>query len=203
MSIEQIVNQLIENRLTNVHTAIPGEILSYDKATRKASVKPLINREFKDNTILEYPVITNCPVVFPGTAQGVLHFDLTNGDGCLIVFSERSLDKWLSSGGVVNPNNRRLHDLSDGVIIPGLYSFNNVAAGESGVVLKNDQIKLKLENNKAALGNSSAELLDLFEQTLTALEVATTLTSIGAQPLVNVATFTSIKTLLAEIKGSL
>lgn len=203
MSLEKIVYQMIENRLADLHTAIPGRIETYDKATQKASVKPLLKREYKDGQADEYPVITAVPVVFPGTSNGILHFDLIKGDGCLLIFSERSIDKWLSSGDVVSPNSRRKHDLSDAIAIPGLYSFNKAGRGESGVVLKNGTAKLKLRNNLVALGNDQNELVDLFEQLLTAIENMTILTSLGPQKAINLATFTAIKTAIGTIKGEL
>ena len=215
MSIEKITEQVIENRLANLHTCIPGHFESYDAATQKASVKPLLKREFKDGESLEYPVINAVPVVWPGTKEGILSFPINKGDGCLLIFSERSIDSWLSSGGIVSPGDRRKHSLSDAIAIPGLFAFNEAGlADSSDFVLKFKQSELRLANNndvklnggtsgKVAIGNATAELLDLFEQTLTGLENAQTLTSLGPQPLINLATFTAIKALLSNIKGTL
>lgn len=112
--------------LDDIHTAIPGLITAYDYITKKASVKPTIKKVFDNGQSLEMPVITNVPVIFPGTSKGVLHFEITPGsDGCLIVFSERSLENWLSNDSttVSDPGDPRQMDLSDAICIPGLFSL--------------------------------------------------------------------------------
>jgi hypothetical protein len=48
---------------------------------------------------------------------------LTRGDYVLLVFCERSIDAWLSIGGIVDPDDYRKFDLSDAVAIPGLFPF--------------------------------------------------------------------------------
>jgi phage gp45-like len=73
--------------------------------------------------------------------------------------------------------------------------FELVAAGD---------IKLNAgTSGKIAIGNSSAELLDICNQLLTALETTVVATALGPQPLSSVATITAIKTLLGLIKGTL
>jgi hypothetical protein len=41
-----------------------------------------------------------------------------------LVFSDRSLDRWLNAGGVVDPGTYRMHDLSDAIAIPGLHPWS-------------------------------------------------------------------------------
>lgn len=67
-------------------------------------------------------------------------------------------------------------------------------------------VKVKLEaSGKVAIGTSSQELLDLVEQTLTALEQSTVPTQLGPQQLSKVTdgTVTTIKTNLGTIKGTI
>lgn len=65
--------------------------------------------------------------------------------------------------------------------------------------------KLKISNSKVALGSAAAELLDLFDQTLTAIQALTHIGNLGVptSPPLNLATFTLIQTLLQSIKGTL
>lgn len=206
MSLPNVIKMAIENRLAGVHVSLPAKIESYDPATQKANIKPLIKREYQDGTKESLPVINNVPVIWPGMTTGILSFPVKAGDTVLAVFSERSLDVWLSKGGEVEPNDRRKHDISDAIAIPGLFSFADVPglADPSSAIFKFGDAQLSLnKDGKLALGNQAAELLDLFEQTLAAIEAMTTATSIGPQPPLNVAQFTAIKTTLANLKGSL
>lgn len=205
-TLADAVNQAIENRLSTVHTALPGEICCYDASTQLANVKPLIMRRYPDGTVEDLPIVNNVPVIFPAGGGGVLSFPVKQGDTVLLIFCEKSLDVWLSKGGNVDPLDRRKFDLSDGFAIPGLFSSNNAGLADSNNVVLQSSGGAKLNLNadgKLALGNTAAELLDLFEQTLTGLEAALTSTSIGLQPLVNKATFTAIKSALSNLKGAL
>lgn len=206
MSLPDIIKAALENKLAGVHVALPARIEKYDAAKQQANVKPLIKYEYQDGTADSLPVINNVPIVWPGSTKGVLSFPITAGDTVLLVFSERSLDVWKSKGGEVEPLDRRKHDISDAIAIPGLFSFANVPgkADSSSAVFSFGSAKLALNNNnKVAFGNSQAELLDLIDQLLEGIELMTIATSIGPQPPINKATFTAIRTNLAKIKGTL
>lgn len=124
--------------LGQVNTCLPGEINNYDVATSKAEVKPLIKKKFLDGDVLDLPVITNVPVVLPRSARGGLTFPLERGDGCLIVFSQRSMERWLATGVDSEPGDTRKFDLNDAICIPGLFSFQteNIASNNSDIELK-------------------------------------------------------------------
>lgn len=107
-------------------TALPGIIESYDPETCKASVLPSILELAGDGTTMPNKIISNVPVIWPGSSQGSIRFPLDKGDGVLLVFSCRSTDEWRGSGNVVNPADIRTHDLNDCHAIPGLFSFNKV-----------------------------------------------------------------------------
>jgi phage gp45-like len=67
--------------------------------------------------------------------------------------------------------------------------------GTSGAIVKCGA------GGKVMIGNATVELLDLLDQSLSALEVAAV--APGGGPLLNAAAFTAIKTLLASLKGTL
>lgn len=119
-----VIQHVIADALSSVHTAFPAQIEKYDFTTAKADVKPLINAVYPDGSTMELPVIPNVPVVWPRTSLGSISFPLQRGDGCLIVCSERSIDDWLLLGGNNNtPSDPRMFDLNDAIAIPGVYSF--------------------------------------------------------------------------------
>ena len=68
------------------------------------------------------PLLLDCPVVFPHAGGCSLTFPIKPGDECLVVFSCRAIDLWWQQGGVQPPAETRMHDLSDGFVIPGPYS---------------------------------------------------------------------------------
>ena len=63
----ELVNRIKETAqkaAEDIHTAVPGKILSYDPAKGQATVKPTMKFTTKGGNILDYPQITGVPVVF-------------------------------------------------------------------------------------------------------------------------------------------
>jgi len=207
-SIATAVKNAINFNLNGLNTCLPGRIEKYDYTKQKAEVKPLIKKQYKDGTTEALPVIVNVPVVWPRGGGGSLTFPLNSGDGVLLVFSQRSLDTWLSKGGDSAPGDPRKFDLSDAIAIPGLFPFSESGDAEDNTncLLTFSGGKLKIDNTgKVALGNASQELLDLFDQLIDALIVSVTATALGPQLLSKSidTTFAQIKAKLLLIKGSL
>jgi Phage protein Gp138 N-terminal domain len=132
---EDIHDGHITSRLVEVHTALPGIIQSYDSAKQTCTAQPALMRIFTDAGPQPLPVCQDVPVFFPGSC---LTFDVNNGDDCLLCFSERCIDRWFGQGGVQEPGQYRMHDLSDGFAFVG---FNSLPRGmqsiQSGVELRN------------------------------------------------------------------
>ena len=96
-----------------IHTAMPGIIVSYDYTTKKAQIQPAINKSYTNGTVQPMPVLSNVPVIFPFASGASITFPVNDGDYCLIICCERSIDNWLTTGGQVTPNDPRKMDLSD------------------------------------------------------------------------------------------
>jgi hypothetical protein len=73
-----------------------------------------------------YPVLADCPVMFLGGGVSSLRLPVAKGDPCLVLFNDRDLDNWFTSGNQVMPNSGRSHSLSDGLVIVGFRNKANV-----------------------------------------------------------------------------
>ena len=112
----------IEGRLKDLHTCMPGIIVSFDPVTQTASVQPAVKRIFTERGAVNLPVCVDVPVAFPGGGDFFLTFPVKAGDECILLFSERAIDYWHANGGTQLPAEYRLHDLSDGIAQVGLNS---------------------------------------------------------------------------------
>lgn len=121
-SLESALQWRIDGRLKNVHTALPGSILQFNPITQTAQVQPSIRRIFIDQGSVSLPICVDCPVIFPGGGDFFLTFPIKPGDECLLVFSERCIDNWFLQGGIQDPAEYRMHDLSDGFVLVGVNS---------------------------------------------------------------------------------
>ena len=126
------IKEGIEARLKELHTSLPGIVESFDPETQTASIQPAIKRIFKTNdgdkeilTPENLPILINVPVQFPRGGGFSITFPVKKGDECLLVFCERSIDSWYTSGKISEPLSRRFHSLSDATAFVGISSSTN------------------------------------------------------------------------------
>jgi phage baseplate assembly protein V len=154
-SLSEPIQRALDVLSTEIRVCIPGRVEKYDHTIQRAEVKPLINRWYADGQSQEMPVVAGVPVVFPRSGGASLTMPVKSGDGVLLLFSDRSIDKWLKKGGVVTPDDRRKHSLSDCIAIPGLYSFADQSPSEN-----NDDVLLQFDGSNVRLkpgGNAEIE----------------------------------------------
>lgn len=122
--LTEVLEAVLEARLADVHTAIPGKIKSYDAATQTAEVVVQIRAQTpkEDGSLAseEAPVIPNVPVQWPRGGGYALHFPLAAGDFVLLVFSEAAMGHWRETGQLADPGDLRRHSLAYPFAIPGV-----------------------------------------------------------------------------------
>ena len=147
--MRQELTQEIENTVraivNEVHTALPGEIVSFNTSSGTATVKPIGKFMTSSKKVLEYPNISDVPLVFPYCQQaGVgIAFPVFKGDSCLIIVSEVELDEWRS--GAESEGSLRF-DLTNAIAIPGLMNGGG------------DLIAKAKQKNAVVIGSAGAEI---------------------------------------------
>jgi Phage protein Gp138 N-terminal domain len=121
----------IDGALRNARVAMPGIIDSFDAEKQTVSVKPAIKSihapdDGTDPEWKELPLVTDVPIYFPGTADFGLTFPIKQGDECLLVICDRSIDLWHEKGDVQEFDDMRHHHASDAIAFVGLRSKPNV-----------------------------------------------------------------------------
>jgi len=111
---------LINARLLDVNTAIPGIIINY--ADGLASVQPTGKKRYADGDIMDFPVIRNARVCWPSFSGGSagIKGPVTAGDKCLLVFSQQAID---------GSDDRRMFDLQD--VYAVMADLGNTGQGDS------------------------------------------------------------------------
>lgn len=204
-------------QLLNVHTAMPGKIVSYDFSTKKAQIQPMVDKKYTDGTTEPMPVLNNVPVIFPFAGGASITFPVNPGDFCLVICCERSIDNFLANGQQAAPTDPRKFDLSDGVAIMGLLPFNETSPvstnNEFLIAYGGSEIKIDSTGNvtintanKVAIGNATTEVLDVLSQALgfIANPVGVVVPSVPfTGPLADAASAAALQVQLNLIKGTI
>lgn len=142
-----------------MHTAVPGEITAYDAVTGLARVRPKAKFVKPDGSTMDYPEITDVPVVFPQSQHAAIAWPIKKGDGCLIVFAEKALDYWRYGQ---ETDTQLSFDLSSAIAIPGLKPEGNpvmqTACEEDAVVVTAGGVTLKVQESGVTIrGNLTVQ----------------------------------------------
>ena len=123
-----LIMRYMRDVIFGVRTLTPAKVTKVTKDGDKPiflSVQPLLQEtpNIKGAGAMNLPEIDNVPVWMPRTKKCILTLPVEVGDVIALIFSDRSLDNWLSSkdGDVMDHQDTRDHDLSDAVAFPGFY----------------------------------------------------------------------------------
>lgn len=194
--------------------SMPAKVVKVDESQRSVNCKILVQRPFFDEEdarqVESIPVIPGVPLAFPPyftgpISDGTLVFggQMRAATTGLLVFCDRSLDKWLSgTGQEVDPQIDHDHALADAVFFPMIFPFGAVpfALPQDAITIGdasgNDFAALaqKVDNGFSLIynllnglaGNASAALPSVFPGTdafYTALKVALAALSPTAWPI--------------------
>lgn len=159
VQLEEVIVNAITGKVVQLHTAQPGVVLKYDSATQLADVQPALMRKYPDGRLVKLPPIANCPVWHPSTDTTSIHIPLKPGSSCMIVWAERSIDNWTSNGGVVDPQDTRMHHLSDAMVYPGGQSKGKLTVTDPDAIeIKNSTTLVQVKSDSVILKAGSAEI---------------------------------------------
>lgn len=166
----QQVEETARSVVNEIHTALPGEIVSFNPDSGMATVQPNGKYVTPDGTQLAYPTITEVPVTYPYCqSAGVgIAFPVSKGDSCLIIISEVELDEWRS--GAESEASLRF-DLTSAMAIPGLLLGGGdiiskackqnavvIGAGGTEVIVSSDSATIEADGKQLKVSDSGIEI---------------------------------------------
>jgi len=132
-TLQALIREALDSRLLDVHTALPGKVRNYDRATHTAEVEPMIQRATPraDGSTLDekIPPIQNVPVAWPRGGSFYLEFPLASGDEGMLLFSEAAMGMFRETGQLSRPGDLRRHSLSYCAFLP--FQISNYDDGDS------------------------------------------------------------------------
>lgn len=163
----KVIQDAIDSKLYDMKVAMPAKVLKYNHEKGLVDVQPCLKKTYPDGEVLDPAIIYNVPVQMPRSGKAWVHIPIKKGDYVQLHFQDRSIDKWISSGGVLDPEDTRKHDASDAVAVPGLFPSNQPMEIEdpNDLVLRNENIEIKLKaNGKIEITNGGNDLISAIEE---------------------------------------
>lgn len=172
--LTQEIERTVRSMINEVHTALPGKIVSFDVEKGLATVKPIGKFITSNKKVLEYPELSEVPFVFPYSNQAEvgMFFPVKVGDICLIIISEVELDEWRN--GAESEGSLRF-DLTNAIVIPSLLKSDDrlleclsesseksaviIATTDSKVLVSKDNIEIFIGESKLSALKDTIEIL--------------------------------------------
>jgi len=107
-----------------LRTTMPARVVEVDLIKNTVGVQPCLMGQM-DNEPQPYmlPIINDVPIQFYGSGGLWVTFEPKLGSYCVLSVSDRSLESWKKSGGIIDPKLNRHHDITDATAYFGINPF--------------------------------------------------------------------------------
>ena len=172
-TIADVLTAHAEALRSELHTAMPARVKSYDARRQTVDVTPSLGRYipsedggYERETL---PDLFAVPVCFPRSGAYGLTFPISEGDTVLLVFSQFPTHQWQSGGNESESGDLRTHDFGSAIAIPGLYPDSKATphAGDA-LVVYGDKVAIGSHDasHPIALGDNVKRFCDAVMQFL-------------------------------------
>ncbi len=124
-----IVRFILTKWLQKTDDMLPAQVVSYDRATNRATIQPMISIVTTNNTLVQRGVLASIPVLQIGGGGFVISCPLKPGDLGWIKANDRDISLFLKFLQNSSPNTGRLHSFENAMFIPDTM-FKNVVINE-------------------------------------------------------------------------
>lgn len=139
---------------TSMNCINVGIIQSFDASNMTAQVSFAIKKvqsidENGGRVIVERPILVQCPIVVLSGGDSYVSFPISAGDECILLFNDREIDRWWSTGSAQAPQSPRAHDSSDAFALVGVRSLQNIISGyyEDGIRMQSGASKIDVTDS--------------------------------------------------------
>tara|TARA_R110000751_G_scaffold299695_4_gene411059 strand:- start:7153 stop:7857 length:705 start_codon:yes stop_codon:yes gene_type:complete len=156
-SLDDLARELKADIFYSLNCHRIGVIESFNPITQAASIRlvdKILIENYQDKKLLDFPLLIGCPVIIAKGAQGGLTYPINQGDTCLVLFNDRDIDNWITTGNTAVPDSARAHNLSDGIAILGLRNELNAIADYN-----NEETKLNYKESFISLDGNATKLM--------------------------------------------
>ncbi len=189
MQVLQLFKDIIFGQL---YCHLIGRIQTFNPTTQTASIEILFKKAITNTsdigdpvTILDPPLLVECPVMILGNTTANLQLPIKTGDECLVLFIDKDIDNWVENGAPSIPNTLRKHDFADGIALVGLRNQTQSIQGydNDAASLNYKATKIRLKE-KITLQNAVENFKTIMDDFIDVLKGLTTTGGFSLNPAV-------------------
>lgn len=159
--LETVIQTAIDSALKEVHTCLPAVVTEVNSADQLIDAQITIKRKLAGKLVL-LPLLKNVPIRYWRSKTFSITFPIEVGDHVKILISERSIDTWLTQGGIQDPFDIRKFSLSDAFAEPVMYPQTDLIPD-----FDPDNLEIKTNTGSTKIVIKKDEGIDIISPTLT------------------------------------
>jgi len=147
---------------SSIDDMLPAQIVTYDRDTNRATVKPLIAMVTTNGANISRNQLASIPVLNIGGGNFILSFPLLPGDKGWIKANDRDISDFLKTYKESVPNTKRVHNFNNGLFIPDVMTGYTIDAEDTeNAVLQtlDGTVKISLFPDKLKITAPSVEII--------------------------------------------
>lgn len=118
-----------------MESMLPVEVVSYDRATNRATVRHLVKMQGADGQLVDRANVSSVRVYQFGNAKFSMSLPIKQGDKGWLKASDRDISLFQQDLKDAAPNTTRMHSFQDGMFMPDAMSFGDAPAGQGDRVV--------------------------------------------------------------------
>lgn len=170
--IKQVVMHVWSTLQPQIRTHLIGQVVSYDPEVNTAEIQPvtttLRTRDPVNLTTKQLPVLRDVPVEQRGSGKLWMTVAPAVGSYGVLHVYDREIETWLANGGIVDPNDPRMHNLSDVSFTPGMTPLKE--DGDKGLIaepIETDRVSMRTRSGVTKISVIDDETVEIINEKAT------------------------------------
>jgi hypothetical protein len=134
-SLTGVIKTAVNKAMQNFDVMLPVEVVSYDRATNRATVKHLVQMQGSDGEKVSRANVASVRVQQPGNGAFNISLPIVPGDKGWLKAADRDMSVFQQGLTEDAPNTARMHSFQDGLFMPDAMSNGDAPAGQAGRVV--------------------------------------------------------------------
>jgi hypothetical protein len=134
-SLAGVMKTAIRKELQNLNVMLPVEVVGYDRATNRATIKHLVQMEGANGEKVSRANVASIRVLQPGNGAFSISLPIKPGDKGWLMAADRDISVFQQGLSEGAPNTARMHSFQDGLFMPDAMANGDAPAGQGDRVV--------------------------------------------------------------------